>query len=90
MLLWSDSLADSTPLRKHIEAEITPECLAGVARAHAEGRRLYVGTTDIDAKRLVIWDLGAIAASDDPGKLTLFRRVVLASASVPEWGTGPA
>jgi predicted acylesterase/phospholipase RssA len=82
-LPFADSLADSSPLRKHIESEITLEVLAGVARAHAEGRRLYVGTTDLDSKRLVIWDLGAIAAGDDPNKLHLFRQVLLASASVP-------
>jgi predicted acylesterase/phospholipase RssA len=82
-LPWAESLADSVPLRKHIEAEITPEVLAGVARAHAEGRRLYVGTTNLDTKQLVVWDLGAIAAGDDPNKLPLFRQVVLASASVP-------
>src|SRR5437764_11590271 len=83
LLPWSDALADSSPLRKHIEAEITPEVLAAVARAHAEGRRLYVGTTDLDRKQLVIWDLGAIAAADDPNKLQLFRHLLLASASVP-------
>jgi predicted acylesterase/phospholipase RssA len=83
VLLWADSLADSEPLRKKIAGDITPEVLQRIARAHAEGRRLYVGTTDLDAKRLVIWDLTAIAASDDPHKLELFRKVVLASASVP-------
>jgi predicted acylesterase/phospholipase RssA len=82
-LAWADSLADSSPLRKHIEAEITPDVLAGVARAHAEGRRLYVGTTNLDTQQLVVWDLGAIAAGNDPHKLELFRQVVLASASVP-------
>jgi predicted acylesterase/phospholipase RssA len=83
LLPFADSLADSTPLRKHIEAQITPEVLAQVARAHAEGRRLYVGTTNLDSKQLVVWDLGAIAAGDDPDRLALFRRVLLASASVP-------
>ena len=82
-LLWSDSLADSAPLRRRIAAEITPELLAKIAQAHAGGRRLYVGTTDLDTKRLVVWDLGALAAGNDPGKLELFHKVLLASASVP-------
>jgi predicted patatin/cPLA2 family phospholipase len=82
-LLWADSLVDDAPLRRHIEAEITPDILAQVARAHAEGRRLYIGTTDLDTRRQVIWDMGAIAAGDSPDKLDLFRKVVLASASVP-------
>jgi predicted acylesterase/phospholipase RssA len=82
-LLWSDSLADSAPLRRRIAAEVTHDLLAKVAREHASGRRLYVGTTDLDTKRLVVWDLGAIAAGKDPGRLDLFRNVLLASASVP-------
>ncbi len=79
----ADSLADSTPLRRRIEEQITPEVLARVAEAHTRGRRLYVGTTDLDTRRLVVWDLGAVAAGSDPDKLSLFRRVLLASASVP-------
>lgn len=82
-LVYADSLADSAPLRKRIASEITPTILKQIAEAHREGRRLYVGTTDLDTKRLVVWDLGAIADSDDPNKLELFRDVLLASASVP-------
>ena len=82
-LLWADSLADSAPLKRKIASEITPNVLAKVAEAHRAGRRLYVGTTDIDSKRLVIWDMGAIACRDDANKLGLFRDVLLASASVP-------
>ena len=82
-LVYADSLADSAPLRKRIANEITPAILKRIAEAHRAGRRLYVGTTDLDTKRLVVWDLGAIADSDDPNKLELFRDVLLASASVP-------
>ena len=31
----------------------------------------------------MIWDIGAIAASGNPGALDLFRRILLASAYVP-------
>ena len=82
-LAWADSLADSGPLWRLIEAEITQDLLAKVAQAHGEGRRLYVGTTNLDTKRPVVWDLGAIAAGNDPQKLDLFRKVLLASASMP-------
>src|SRR5262245_4562815 len=73
-LPWAESIADSSPLRKRIEAEVTPQLLERVARAYREGRRLYVGTTDLDAKKLVVWDMGAIAAGKEPGKLDLFRK----------------
>ena len=82
-LLWADSLADSTPLKCKIASEITPDVVAQVAEAHRAGRRLYVGTTDLDTKRLVVWDMGAIACRENINKLGLFRDVLLASASVP-------
>jgi len=42
-----------------------------------------LGTTDLDYMRPMIWDIGAIAASDQPGSLKLIRQILLASASVP-------
>src|SRR5262249_41219308 len=54
-----------------------------VAAEHKKGRRLYVGTTDLRSKRAVIWDMGAIASLPCPEGCTLFRDVLLASASVP-------
>jgi predicted acylesterase/phospholipase RssA len=82
-LLWSDSVADSSPLRQRIDAVVTPEFLDRIAAAHNAGRRLYVGTTDLDTKKLVVWDLGAIAAGPDPDKLAVFRKVLLASCAIP-------
>jgi predicted acylesterase/phospholipase RssA len=82
-ILFSDSLAESKPLQHRIDAVVTPDFLGRIAREHAIGRRLYVGTTNLDTKRLVVWDMGAIASSDDPDKLTLFRNVILASCSIP-------
>jgi predicted acylesterase/phospholipase RssA len=57
--------------------------LKKVAEEHAKGRRLYVGTTHLDSRRLVVWDMGAIAARGKPEDLALFRKVLLASASIP-------
>ena len=82
-LPWAESLADSTPLRQRVEAVVTPEFLERIAREHANGRRLYVGTTNLDSKRLVVWDLGAIAASNAANKLKLFQDVIVASCSIP-------
>jgi hypothetical protein len=82
-MITSDSIARSKPLEAKIDAAITPEILREVARAHAEGRRLYVGTTNLDTRRLAIWDMGAIAAAGTPEALNLYRKLILASASVP-------
>ena len=82
-MLWSEAAADSTPLRELIECHVDDALLAAVAQVHASGRRLYVGTTNIDTRRLVIWDMGAIAASGRPDAKDLYRKIILASASIP-------
>jgi hypothetical protein len=82
-VLFSDAAASSDPLKRLIEAQVDDALLAAVARAHAAGRRLYVGTTNIDTRRLVIWDMGAIASNSRPDAKELYRKVLLASASVP-------
>jgi hypothetical protein len=82
-LLWSDAAASSEPLKKLIDRNVDDDVIEAVARAHATGRRLYVGTTNIDTRRLVVWDMGAIASSGRPDAKELYRKILLASASVP-------
>lgn len=82
-VLSKDSLVHTTPLAHLIERSIDTEMLDRIAREHAKGRRLFVGTTDLDAQQLVVWNMGAIAASDHPRAPRLFREVLLASASIP-------
>lgn len=77
------TLADTAPLRRLLERTLTPEVLTEIAQAHAQGRRLYVGTTNLDAQAIMIWNMGAIAASGHPDALRLFQDVMLASASIP-------
>lgn len=78
--LFTDSAASSDPLARTIAAQVTPELIREVAAAHAQGRRLYVGTTNLDRLRLTVWDMGAIASRGD---IKLYRQILLASASVP-------
>ncbi len=82
-VLKKDSLARTDPLALRLEKGVSDEMLQAIAAEHRRGRRLYVGTTNLDAQRLVVWNMGAIAASGKPGSLDLFRRVLLASASIP-------
>ncbi|HJZ60103.1 MAG TPA: patatin-like phospholipase family protein [Gemmataceae bacterium] len=79
---FKDAAASSAPLKQLIEAEITQEMMNRVAAEHRKGRRLYVGTTNLDTRRLVIWDMGAIACRPCPEGCALFRDVLLASCSV--------
>jgi hypothetical protein len=76
-------VADSAPLQTLIARFVTQAVLDEIAGEYRKGRRLLVGTTNFDAQRPVIWDLSAIAASGRPGSLALFRKIMLASASVP-------
>jgi len=81
--LRGESLADPTPLIALIESLVDKDFLKAVGQEHARGKRLYIGTTHLDADRLVIWNMGAIARSGHPDALKLFRSVMLASASIP-------
>jgi predicted patatin/cPLA2 family phospholipase len=86
-----ESFLDTWPLRDLISKQITAALLADIAAAHQAGRRLFILTTNIDAGRSVVWNMGAIAVhyteqakqhgGDDAIKL--FRNVLLASGSVP-------
>ena len=82
-LLGGESFADTGPLQQLIAQHVDAELLREIARAHQRGRRLYMGTTDLDSQSFVVWNMGLIAASGQPDALDLFRRVMLASASVP-------
>jgi predicted acylesterase/phospholipase RssA len=82
-VLKKDSLTRTDPLEETLREIIDPPLLAEIAEQHRRGRRLYVGTTNLDAQRLVVWNMGAIAAREDPSALELFRQVLLASASIP-------
>jgi predicted acylesterase/phospholipase RssA len=77
------SLADSRPLAQLVAKIIDPQVLQEIAQEHVKGRRLLMGTTQMDAQRLVIWNMGAIAASGHPQALELFRKIMVASASIP-------
>ncbi|HVJ71835.1 MAG TPA: patatin-like phospholipase family protein [Sphingomicrobium sp.] len=81
--LFGEAMADTTPLAKVIESQVTREFLDEIAAEYAKGRLLLVGTTNMDSLEPVIWNMTAIAANKDPRAITLFRRLLLASASIP-------
>jgi hypothetical protein len=81
--LLSESLADSVPLERLIASYATDDRIRQVAAEHQRGRRLYIGTTDLDVRRGFFWDLGAIASRDTPESRELFRKVLLASSAIP-------
>ena len=82
-LLAGEALADTLPLQTMIARHVDDQLLQRVAEAHQRGRRLYIGTANLDAPRFVVWNMGLIASSGHPDALALFRKVMLASASIP-------
>lgn len=81
--IFGSGLFDSGRMQTLAQKFVTPEVIAAVAREHRKGRRLLILTTNLDAQRPVIWNMGAIAASGAPGANELFRTVMAASASIP-------
>jgi hypothetical protein len=82
------ALLGSSDLRRNslvdlVDKFLTPKLIAAIAREHARGRRLFIVTTNLDAQRGTVWDMGAIAASGRPEARELFRDVLVASASIP-------
>ncbi|MEM0907635.1 MAG: patatin-like phospholipase family protein [Pseudomonadota bacterium] len=81
--IFGSGLASNAPLRRMINEHVTPELLEAIAQEHQKGRILLVATTDLDAQRGVIWNMGRIAEVGTPRALEVFREVLVASASIP-------
>lgn len=82
-ILRGDSVGDTAPLAKLAARYIDKPMLERIAAEHRKGRRLYIGTTNLDAQRPVVWDMGVIASVGTDEALDLFRTVLVASASIP-------
>ncbi len=80
---FDDALADNGPLRELLNRCIDQKMLLAIAAEHAKGRILLIGTTNLDARRGVIWNVTAIAASGHPRALDLIREIMIASAAIP-------
>ena len=81
--LFNDAMADTTPLSQLIAKYANQDLLDAIAAEYRKGRLLMIGTTNIDAQRPVIWNIGAIAASGRPGTLDLVRKILRASSAIP-------
>lgn len=81
--LFGDAMADTTPLAQIIASYVNQQLLDEIAAEYDKGRVLLIGTGNLDTLEPVIWNMTAIAASKDPRAIELFRRVLLASASIP-------
>lgn len=77
------AVVSTEPLRNMMDRYVDRHMMDAIAAEHRRGRRLFVGTTNLDAGRPVIWNIGAIAASGNPNALALIHDILVASASIP-------
>jgi predicted acylesterase/phospholipase RssA len=82
-VIFGSSVYSGRPLQQLIDGYVSDAMIRAVAREADKGRLLLVATTDVASGEPVVWDLGAIAKNGGPSARTLFRDVLVASASVP-------
>jgi len=81
--IFSDALFDTQRLREILQQKVDNEMIEAIAREYDSGRRLLIGTTNLEARRPVLWNIGAIAKVGTEEANQLIRDVMLASASIP-------
>jgi len=74
---------NAKPLKALFKENFNKDFLDKVAAEYAKGRRLYIGTTNMDTGQLIVWDMGAIASSNRPEKYKRFRDIIYASTALP-------
>ena len=82
-VIQGTSVLDTAPLREMLLSVISEETLDLVATEYRKGRRLFIGTTNLDANVFTIWDMGVIAESVRADRLKRYIDVVMASAAFP-------
>ena len=82
--LFGEAMGDTTPLYGLISRYIDAELLAKIADEYSKTNRwLLVATTNLDTGTPVIWNMGKLAQVGTPEALSLFRKILLASAAIP-------
>jgi predicted acylesterase/phospholipase RssA len=81
--LFTPGLFNKAPLEELVRSYVSDRLLRAIAAEHAKGRRLLVGSTNLDTEQLVVWDMGAIASKGGAEARDLFATVLVASASIP-------
>lgn len=78
---WSNAVSNNDKLKEIIKRNLPDSKIDKVAEEYTKYRRkIYIGTTSLDDGRNRIWAMHHIAVDK---RYNLYRRVVLASASVP-------
>ena len=81
-ILFGNSLMSPSPLVKKISVIVNDELISKVAKEHMRGRRLFIGTVNLDAQEFDVWDMGALACKGGADSVAMFRKIILASSSM--------
>jgi len=82
-ILRGDAALSTARLRALIAHYLDEDVIAAIAAEGARGRSLFVGTTNLDVGRPVIWDITRLAALGTPEARDLIYDVILASTAIP-------
>lgn len=82
--LFGEAMGDTTPLFRLITKYIDADLLKKIGDEYSRSNRwLLVATTNLDTGTPVIWNMSKLAQIGTPDALTLFRKILLASAAIP-------
>ena len=82
-ILFGESFMSSAPLAKMVSDIVDEKFVAKVAEEHRHGRRLFIGSVNLDAQEFVVWDMGALACKGGAESVKMFRKIILASSAMP-------
>lgn len=86
-VVFGDAMSDNAPLKRLVKKTVTREVLDAIANERDKGRVLLVATTNLDARRPVIWNITEIATARSSLALELVQKILIASSAIP--GTFP-
>jgi predicted acylesterase/phospholipase RssA len=82
-IVTGDALTSTDNIRNRLRILIDENVMNAIAAEARKGRGLFIGTTNLDAGRPVVWNIGMIAASGAPNALQMIHDVILASTAAP-------
>jgi predicted acylesterase/phospholipase RssA len=76
-------MGDTAPLRTTVARLVDERLVQRIAEEYGKGRLLLILTSNLDAGQQCIWNIGAIAASGNPGARDLIIKILMASSAIP-------
>ena len=81
--IFQDAMGDTAPLRNTVTRLVDDTMITRIAQEYAKGRLLLIMTTNLDVGQPCLWNVGAIAASGNPGARDLIIKILMASSAIP-------